>query len=563
MPYPLPVIRRTSAEILASAILQLFPDTLLIGGELTEVGFAYDFVSPQPIKDQDIALIEETVRKIIATDEPIQCMEMMRGNAGEFFQHHGQPYLEKMLAKNGENIVSVLKIKEFFDLCPPPYLSSTKNAGVCKVLAITHEQRKIGDHKKAVLVTRIEGTAFPERKSLKKFLKMRQQAEKRDHQKLGPELDLFCQQEGTAPGCWSWLPKGKIVQDILIKWWTEEHREQGYHFISTPTIGNGQTMGGATLSIDNQTYSFLPHLHLIHAQLFKIKKRSYRELPLKYAEIAQTFLPVPSNRLCGMFRSRLVTADHTHSFCEEKQGEEEVISSLLFFGKIIRLFHVDYRWYLVSKTGKGERGNRNQKINLLVKALKACNIDYINDPIQVAEEGPRIELRLPDSLGREWPGPTIGISDCVKRMELRYQGNDDHMHHPLMISRSCFGSLERFFAILVEQCAGLFPLWLAPEQVQVIPLAERHRLYAKEVNIQLQQQGIRSRLEEGSEAVAAKVYAAEQEKIPYLLVVGDAEEKKRTVAIRARQGKRKVDKLEVFIKKLHEEMNEDNNKIWR
>ncbi|MGA8164940.1 MAG: threonine--tRNA ligase [Waddliaceae bacterium] len=539
MPQSLPVIRRTAAEILAAAVLQLYPDAKLIGGGLTPIGFTYAFVLPRSIDEKAIFPIASAVERIIAGDVPIQSREMMRENAVEFLHHHRQPYLAKAIANFPANIVSLLQIEEYFGCCQPPYLSSTQEAGACKILTITQEKEALDGDSKEVVVTYIEGTAFPEKKLLKEFLKKWGRAKKKDHQKLGPALDLVCQQEGVDPGCWSWLPKGETIKRILIDWWTGRHLAQGYQFLSTP---------GPLYAVN-------------HARLFNAKGFSYEELPVKYAEIAQTQLPVSSHRLCGMLRSRLVTADYTHLFCEKNQGSKEIISSLLFFKKMIKLFDVDHRWYLVSSTQEGKRKTESQDVGLLAKALRESQIDYCHDPIQAAGEGPRIELRLQDSLGSEWRGPTIEISGLAGRMGLCYRGSDDGRHNPLMIGRCCFGTLERFFAILVEQYAGLFPLWLAPEQVRVIPIKEVHRRYAKEVSAQLQKRGVRVGIEEKHETVAAKVYAAEQAKIPYLVIVGDAEEKEGTIAIRTKQGRRRVESMEAFLTNFQRVMSASNAKF--
>jgi len=465
----LPILRRTVAELLACAVLEVFPRTQLLYGYLTEIGFAYDFVFSQQIDTSAMAFIEEKMRRLIRESIPIELVEMMRENAVEFLLHHKQRMLAETLKNAASNIVQFVKIGEFYGFCSAPVLKTTKEVGVYKLLNITQNTQIFHDQKEKI-VTRIEGTAFFNSKALKKFQKVYKASKKWDHRKLGPELDLFCYQEGAAPGCWSWLPKGTILRESLLDWWKKSHFRQKYSLVSTPGIVDKQFFKSNELQamqnkdlvefkVEGKECIKLTEVSMMHAQLFKSKARAFFDLPFRYAEISEVFIPLKPHQTYGLFRTRLATIDMGHSFCEENQALEELISCLHFIRGTLNMFEVDYKWYLVAKQPKAavSRKDWNQGVDLIVKALSDCGFDHDLDPEGILKRGPRVEARLIDALGREWAGPSLEICSLSESMNLRYQGSDGSERQPVMIARTLFGFLERFIALLVEKICWVLP----------------------------------------------------------------------------------------------------------
>jgi len=571
MPQFLQDLRQTAAEYLAITVCDLFPNTQLLGGHCTDFGFYYDFSVEQPLDEQALLLLEERMRFFIKENIPIQPFEMMRENAANFFQHHGQTLRAYQISEQPENIIQLVKIGDFYDLCSPPYLNQAKGVTAFKLLKVTFHTisfAQVGELK----VTRIQGTAFPTSEDLKKFLKMNEAAKKRDHRVIGKEMNLFSAHEEIGVGSWLWHPKGARLREILLDWWRQEHRRQRFEQLATPQVVKAGFLKKSgiydspdlasgvfpSFVLDGYDYAASPSQIPLHAWAFRLKLHSYRELPIRYAECTQLYNQGKESQLWGMMRARSYCADAGNVFCAPNQVQSELISSLQFIDKTIKIFGFGYHWYLVDRGQKfaGTIDGWIKSIDWIVKAVEACGFKYEIDKMGKSFSGPRLEAYLTDSLGRSWKGPSISIDfNYSERFGLRYQGPDDEMHMPVMITRAMFGSLERFVAVLIEHYGGLFPVWLAPEQVRVIPIAEKHMKYAAEVHSRIEEMGFRTSLDHSRERLGGKIHSAERERVPYAIVLGDKEENSGLISVRScnHEEMKSGVKLEAFLERLSQE----------
>jgi threonyl-tRNA synthetase len=575
----LKILRQTTAELLAKVVLDLFPGAFLIGSEVTDLGFHYDFFLNQPLDEQGIPLIEERMRALSKSDLPIRKMEMMRENAVEFFKHKKQPYKGDWIASIRDNIVPVFQMGEFWDAgCLLPYGQNANEVKAFKLLKIYKTTTHLPGNP-AFSVTRIQGTAFPDNQKLKEFLKKAEAAKKRDHRILGKELGLFSLHEEACGGFWFWNPKGALLRDVLLNWWRDEHRKQKFLPLVTPGLVKPAFLKKSgydsseekkplfpSFSHEGVDYAASPSQDGLHALVYQSKLHSYRELPIRYAECAELYYKGKSSHLWGMLRARAYLADRGHIFCMESQVQEELISSLQFIDKTIKMFGFEYHWYLSTRGSKfaGTLAMWEKGIDAMKKALEACHFDYTLDKESKPFDGPQIELRLVDALEREWKGPSLSFNfNLSERFGLLYQGADDQMHVPVMITRTVFGSLERFIAILIEHYAGWFPLWLAPEQVRIIPVGTKNADYATGVCKKIEEIGFRVGVDYRQETLGGKVHAAELERIPYVLIVGEKEEQKGKVTLRSCKQKQRQEilSLEAFLKQLCEE--EESKGLFR
>lgn len=571
MPSPLQKIRQSAAELLAMAVCDLFPGALLVEGDATDIGFYYDFIVEQPLDERGIPLIEERIRSLIKAALPFKVTEMMRKNAIEFFRFHDQDIKAEMLSQSDSTLVTVVKIGEFHDLCDGEVVALSNEVGAFKLLEIAPATLPLPDGE-SLEVVRIQGTAFDNPQTLKKFLKLAESAKRRDHRTLGKEMGLFTTFDDAATGAWFWLPKGIFLKEQLLSLLRSSHAAQHVQLLSTPRFVKPSLLkkGGRcqlpaevanifpSFSIEGADYVATPTISPLHALVFKGKLRSYRELPVRYAESAEVYTLGKEARLWGMLRARAYTVDMTHIFCSKEQVYDEMISSLQFIDKTVKIFGFEHHWYLVPPGKKycGTAESWGKCLELMGKALNECGMDYTRDEEGNGFYGPRAEMRLVDALGREWKGPYVGIDfNLPAKMGLRYQGADDEMHVPMMIVRSLFGSLERFVAILVEHYGGLFPLWLAPEQVRVIPVGEKNVEGARQVLAKVQQEGLRATIDCSSGGLGSKIHAAEVEKVPYMLIVGEKEEKSGLITVRScnRSGTNSGMSLETFLTQMKQE----------
>lgn len=555
---PLTALRQAAAEILACAVLDLFPGALLVCGEASNIGFYYDFVLKQTLDEHGLVLIEERMRTLIKQNKPIQILHMMRENAMEFFKHQKQTYKIDLLACAKENIVEVFNIENFHDYCPPTTIINSQEIGAVKLFSAEPATAFLPESN-AVKVIRISGTAFPNSYDLKKFLKKVEAAKAKDHRLLGKEMDLFSAPEEAGTDCWLWHPKGSFIRETLLDFWRSEHCKQGFQLIKPPLLSKSssdRSKKNPKLKLEDAEYAMSSNHSAWPALVFKSKERSYRELPLRYAEYSDRFNPEKITRLWGLFRTRNYLSDHGYIFCAIEQVLEELISSLHFIDKTVKIFGFEYHWYLCTQSEKftGTLDSWKIGIDQLIKALDISGFNYTLDKEKKALYGPRVEVRFIDALGQEWEGPSLSMDfSHPKRFGLYYQGEDDQKHIPVMLNRSIFGSLERFIAILIEHYAGLLPLWLAPEQIRVIPVAEKNVDYANLIRNRTENSGFRVRIDYRKGSLGGKIHAAEREKIPYIFVVGDKEEKNDTIAVRTCQHEaiQKGLKLDLFLEQLH------------
>lgn len=529
-------LRQSAAELLAYAVCDLFPKTLIVNGVVTTTGFYYEFVLPKPIDEQSLTIIEERMRAVVSMKMPIRTLDMMHDNAVTFLYHHKKNIRAELVDEETDEVVQVFQMGDFVDSCPGPFVENSSEITSFKLQEISTSIGffdKIGE----VTITRISGTAFEDNYTLKKFLKLQEQAKKRDHRLVGPALNLFSLLGDEESGCWLWHPRGNTLREILLDCLRNFPKNKNAIAIHTPPL----TPAGSLLKILKGTglkdlENDLLNPSLFHALHYKSQTYSNHGLPVRYQECALQHESISNLESCGLIQTETYTTDLTHIFCTREQIEGELISCLQFIDKIIKIFGFEHRWYLRVK-GAGSKDQRTfwkKSVDYLEQALKACGIEYTLDTQTPMRYGPRAEVGIVDSLNREWNGPYTGIDIThPERLGLRYHENDDHSQLPVMIVHSLFGPIERFIALLVEHYAGNFPFWLAPEQVRVIPLSNSNADYASKICAQLVQAGFRSEIDYRPGSLGEKVHLAEREKIPHIAIVGDVEEKKNVIALRS------------------------------
>lgn len=556
MTLPHYALRQTIASLFAYALVELFPSAQLMDCDVDQIGFTYTFSLDQPLEDGILTLVEEKMRALAKSDLPVQPVEMMRENAVQLFKHVKQRYKAELVGSSLVNIVPILKIGDaFYDYAETPYLESTGEL-------IAFKLQKLEKINKEESIFQVTGTAFPDPKSLRKFLKNYEDAKKRDHRLLGKEMGLFSQMDGDE---WFWLPKGSCLRETLLGLWREGLLAQQFQLVSSPRLIRTSTLRRAgaidrdrpgEVALENG-FSLPSSLTPLHALLFRAANYSVRDLPVRYMEAAPLYKNI-SGSAYGLFNSSSFTAECAHTFCSSSQVSETLISSLQFIEKTVNILGFECQWNLFLRGPKfaGTKEKWDKALGWMTDALQSCGCEYVTDSSGSAFDGPRMVVRMKDALGREWEGPFIGIDfNHSEAYGLRYQGSDGEMHIPYMITQSLFGSLERFIAVLVEHYGGAFPLWLAPEQVRLLPIADAHQSYADEICKKLSAQGIRCSVDYRQEPLGTKVHAAEREKVPYAVIVGDAEKKDGVVNVRAcsQHGQAKRMELVPFLQKMQEE----------
>jgi threonyl-tRNA synthetase len=524
--HSLDALRRTSAEVMAAAILELFPNAQLIGGGQTIVGFYYDFHFPFSFKNEFLTLIEERIRLIVKEKRPIKILEMMPENAGALLAHKGQNTRAEAVRAQRDLLVSMFQMGEFVDYGHPPYLSDAGDAAVFKVTEFSEEE-----HEELGSFTRFYGTAFFDSVDLKKFIKSGQSLKFKDHVQWGKQLDLFSPCREIGPGLWRWHPKGESLRHILLNLWKEESSKQNFQFISTPRHYK-------------RHYCPISEIAASHIQTF-ISISSRADLPVRLAECAYVQPPESDPLLNGMISSLAYFRDQEHIFCSEEQLLEECISSLQFILKNSKILSFEeYQLALCSRGANHKKAHPSWKKSerLLIQALRHSQLEYIVDDKTEVLNGPRIEVRIKDILGREWTGPFVGI-DCVHPSLWGLQ-------HAVVV-RSMFGSLERILALMIERSEGILPFWLAPEQVRVIAVNEQLAGYANDLSGTLESLGIRVKVDRGKDKLSKRMYDALCEKVPYAVVVGKQEQQLKTAAVRAyNSNETESMSLEALIQKL-------------
>ncbi|MBZ9572199.1 threonine--tRNA ligase [Patescibacteria group bacterium] len=567
----LEIIRHSLSHILAAAIQELFPGTKFGIGPAIENGFYYDFDLENPLTPGDLPKIEAKMEEIIKKNIIFKKKRVKKEKAKKIFKD--QPYKLELINEISEKEVTVYETGKFIDLCQGPHVKSTKEIPTegFKLTKIAGAYWR-GNERNPML-TRIYGVAFKTKKGLKNHLQKEAEAEKRDHRILGQKLELFSFDEEVGAGLPLWHPKGAILRKIIEDYLYEELTSQGYQWVVSFHIGKldiWKTSGHwdfyrenmySPIKIDKEEYMLKPMNCLFHVKIYKSKIRSYKDLPIKYAECGTVYRYEKSGVLHGLMRVRGFTQDDAHIICEPDQVAQEITKLIKYGLKTLKAFGFkDYDIYLSTRPEKyaGTEKGWKKATNILKYVLKNLKLKYQIDPGGGVFYGPKIDIKIKDSLGRPWQCTTIQVDfNLPERFKITYIDKKGRKREPFMIHRVLLGSMERFIGVLLENYAGALPLWLSPEQVWIIPVGSRHKKYAKEVAEKLKKENLRVELKDTAKTVSKKIRDGEVQKIPYMLVVGDKEMKTKSVRVRKREkGDIGVMKLSKFLEKVEKEINQ-------
>ncbi len=573
-PESLEIMRHTLSHIMAQALKELYGyEKVHLGvGPTTEEGFYYDVeVEGHTISSEDLPKIEEKMREIISRNYPLFRKELSREEAIKLFSDMKENYKLDIIARiDPQDTISVYGQDGFTDLCRGPHVPSTGMVGEFKLTHVAGAYW-MGDSSKPML-QRIYGIAFWDRKELEERLRFYEEAKRRDHRKLGRELELFLIDEEIGAGLVIWLPKGAILRKTLEDYWKEEHIKRGYQLVYTPHVGNAklwQTSGHldyyrpnmfSPMEIEQEEYFVKPMNCPFHIAVYKSKVRSYKELPLKLAELGTVYRYEMSGVLHGLMRVRGFTQDDAHIICTPEQVEEVIQETLEFAVEMLRSFGFeDFKVYISTKPSDAIGSQEQWELaeGALKKAVEKVGLPYEIDEGGGAFYGPKIDVKIKDAIGRLWQCSTIQFDfNLPERFDMEYVGQDNKRHRPYMVHRAIFGSIERFVGVLLEHYAGLLPLWLSPVQVKVIPISpEKHGDYAREVEAYLKNKGIRVELDLRDERLNARIRDAELQKIPYVVVVGDKEVEGKSLSVRSKkEGNLGSMTLEQFLSMLTEKI---------
>jgi threonyl-tRNA synthetase len=542
-------LRHSAAHVMADAVVRLFPNAKVAIGPPTDDGFYYDFDVDRPFTPEDLERIEAIMKETIASDTPFELNEVSREDAKRIFA--AQPFKQELIdAIPEDEAITTYRNGEFLDLCEGPHVASTGAIPAVKLLTVAGAYWR-GDERNPML-QRIYGTAWESQEALDQHVERLEEAAKRDHRKLGRELDLFSTSEAVGPGLIIWHPKGARVRALIEDHWRQEHLSHDYDLVYSPHIGKAdlwRTSGHLdfyresmfdSMVVDGQEYFAKPMNCPFHIQVYQTSKRSYRELPIRFAEMGTVYRYERSGVLHGLMRVRGFTQDDAHIFCLPEQVEEEVVGVLDFTFDLLGAFgFTDFEIYLSTKPEKavGDDASWDHATESLRRALDSRNLDYEVDEGGGAFYGPKVDIKIRDAIGRSWQCTTVQFDfNLPERFDLMYVGQDGAEHRPYMVHRALLGSLERFFGVLLEHHGGAFPVWLAPVQAVVIPIADRHLEYAEQVKAQLAAAGFRATIDGRNERMNAKIRDAQLQKVPYMLVVGDREAEANEAAVRLRNG---------------------------
>ncbi len=570
-PEALEVYRHSSAHLLAAAVLELFPETKLGHGPATDSGFFYDFYRPTPFTPEDLEKIERKMQELAQQNIPYareflprdEGLQKFKGE-GDFMKCH---YIEQF-TKPDEKI-SIYKTGNFLDFCRGPHIPSTGKIKAFKLLNIAGAYW-LGDEKNPQL-QRIYGTSFFSKKDLDSYLNQIEEAKKRDHRVLGKQLDLFSIQELAGPGLIFWHPKGGIIRKEMEDWMRDQYLKRGYSLVYTPHVARRQlwqTSGHEgyyaqnmfdVMELDDAEYRMKPMNCPFHILIYKDSLKSYRDLPVRLGELGTVYRYERSGVMHGLLRVRGFTQDDAHIFCTPEQVEQEIASCVEFANDVLKDFGFDQfqtelsTWNPVDrKNFVGSEEQWNLATRSLETVLKRLNIEYKTMPGEAAFYGPKIDIKLVDAIGRLWQLSTVQFDfNLPQRFGLEYVAEDGSRKQPVMVHRALYGSVERFFGVLIEHYAGAFPVWLSPVQVVMIPISERHAAYANKVADQLKAAGVRVEVDARNEKMNAKIREHALQKVPFMLVVGDKEAEAGTVNVRTR-GKEKTEDMaaEEFVEKI-------------
>ena len=541
-------MRHSVSHVMAEAILSIFPEAKFGIGPTIENGFYYDFELPRPLTPEDLPVIENKMREIINQNVPFIMEEMSKDEARKLFAT--QHYKLELINEIPDTSVTIYKQGSFTDLCRGPHLAST---GEVKAFKLTHIAGAYwrGDEKRPML-QRIYGVAFESQEELDDYLSRQAEATRRDHRKLGKELDLFSTHEEIGPGLICWHPRGALIRQIIEDFWRAEHIKRGYDIVFTPHIAKldlWKTSGHwefyrdylfSPMEIEGQQYMLRPMNCLGHILIYKSKLRSYRNLPIRYAELGTVYRYERTGVLYGLARVRGFTQDDAHIFCRPDQVEEEVLEVLNLAQFMMSSFgFAEYEVFLSTRPEKyaGTVAMWEEATESLRHVLEKLDLHYEVDPGEGVFYGPKIDIKLKDALGHVWQGPTIQFDfNLPQRFDVCYIGEDGLEHNVVMIHRAVLGAMERFMACLIEHYGGAFPVWLSPVQALIIPIADRHVSYAHEIEGDFRNEGIRVRVDDRSERMNLKIREAQLEKAPYMLIIGDKEMDSSSVSLRLRSG---------------------------
>ncbi|WP_420634836.1 threonine--tRNA ligase [Candidatus Palauibacter sp.] len=566
------VLRHSAAHALATAVRELVPGAGIGFGPPIDEGFYYDFDVPAPFTPEDLEKIEQTMAEVVEADDAFERREVARDEALELFADDPLK-LERLDEIPEDESISVYRNGPFLDLCRGPHAPRTGEIRHFKLLNAAGAYWR-GDERRRML-QRIYGTAFYSREALEAFITRREEARKRDHRKLGRELDLFSIQEEIGPGLVCWHPKGARVQLELRRWIEDLQESRGYEFVYTPHVSS-EALFRRSGHLPNYAENMYPRMEGEDGEAFRVKPmncpghitiyaahpRSYRELPVRLSEVANVYRYERSGTLQGLLRVRMLTMDDGHVFCTPEQIEDEIFICLDLVNTVMTTLGLDYRLDLSTRP-HGEKRIGDDEVwdmaeEALREALERAALDYEVDEGGGAFYGPKIDIKYRDAIGREWQGATIQLDfNLPDRFELEYMGPDNKPHRPVMIHRAIFGTFERFTGVLIEHFAGAFPPWLAPVQVRILPITDTHAPAAAEFRDRLATEGLRVELDDRSDTLGYRIRDGELQKIPYLLVVGDREIEAGTVAVRARGAKRKqeVVLLDAFVTRVQDRID--------
>lgn len=539
----------SASHLMAMAVKQLYPDAKLAIGPAIDKGFYYDFDTKEPFSPEILKKIEKKMAEIIKKNIPFERIVISKEEAMKLFKQKNETYKLELIQEIPDNEISLYRNADFIDLCRGPHVLSTGYIQAFKLLSTAGAYWR-GDVDNPML-SRIYGIAFPQKDKLDTHLEMLEEAKQRDHRKLGTELELFAIFEEAGAGLVHWYPKGALIKRLIEEYWVKEHIAEGYQLVSTPHIARGHLWHQSghygyyrehmfILPLEHEEYVLKPMNCPGHILIFKSKVRSYRDLPLKFAELGTVYRKELSGTLHGLLRVRGLTIDDGHVFCQPEQIEDEIVKvlrlTLRMLGKFgFHDFNIDLsvrdpqnkKKYL----GSDEEWERAERA--LAAALKRLDLSYKREEGEAVFYGPKIDIKLLDALGREWQATTIQFDfNLPKRFQIKYMDRDGQHKEIVAIHRAIYGSLERFIGCLIEHYKGAFPLWLAPVQAVVMPITNENDAYAEEILKTCQEQGLRAELNQRSEKIGYRIRDAEVKKVPYILIVGKKEAQNKTVAVR-------------------------------
>jgi threonyl-tRNA synthetase len=563
--------RHSTSHVMAHAVKNLFPDVKVAIGPAIQDGFYYDFDMRRTFTPEDIAAIEKEMERIIRKNSPFVRKVMTKEEAIALFEKMGENYKVELIRDIPDEKVSVYEEDGFTDLCRGPHLASTGGIVAFKLLSVAGAYWR-GDEKNRML-QRIYGTSFDDKKDLRKYLDFLEEVKKRDHRRLGRELDLFSISDEIGSGLILWHPNGALVRKTIEDFWRNEHLKADYKILFTPHIAKLELWKRSghfdfyrenmysPMEIEGVDYEIKPMNCPFHLAVYRSSLRSYRDLPMRYAELGTVYRYERSGVLHGLLRVRGFTQDDAHIFCREDQIEDEILNVLDFTLFILRTFGFEhYDVYLSTRPEKyvGSPENWERSTNALKRALEKKGLSFIVDPGEGVFYGPKIDIKVKDSLGRPWQCSTIQVDfNNPERFDITYRGTDGREHRPIMVHRALMGSLERFFGILIEHYAGAFPLWLAPVQISVLTIAERHEEYARKLASELRMADIMVELDVDNEKIGNKIRKSSIRKVPYSIIIGDKEVAEKKVALRRRNGESTAPfGLDELMSLLKEEINQ-------